>query len=280
MRKFSWIFFLAILICLSPSRSHSQAPSNMLRRVLMLQVGQIQGTGFSIDVDGRQYLVTAKHVIAALKTGTDGTIQIKRGDSWVTLNVKAFLCEGNIDIAVLVPPRQITVSEPLEMTMDSMFVGQEVFFGGYPYGLHTSGAANALYPIAFIKKAVFSAPVVEDGIRIIYLDGFNNPGFSGGPVVYQDMSTHLYSVAGVVSGYQTEFGAVYNRVEIKQADANPDDVRFGRVISENGHWYRLDETQNLVRMNTGIIRATNIAYAVELIRKNPIGPITSPSFQP
>ena len=40
---------------------------NVFYRVLMIRTSNGQGTGFTLDVDGRQYVVTAKHMVAGLQ---------------------------------------------------------------------------------------------------------------------------------------------------------------------------------------------------------------------
>ena len=37
-----------------------------------------------------------------------------------------------------------------------------------------------------------------------YIDGFNNEGFSGGPIVYWDFDKRSYRIAGVVKGYKAD----------------------------------------------------------------------------
>ena len=39
---------------------------------------------------------------------------------------------------------------------------------------------------------------------VLYIDGFNNPGFSGGPIVYWDFEKHAYRILGVVKGYRED----------------------------------------------------------------------------
>ena len=67
-----------------------------------------------------------------------------------------------------------------------MIYGQEVFFAGFPFGenLFTTSTqtVNGLFPMPFVKKGIISAEATENGATILYLDGHNNPGFSGGPI--------------------------------------------------------------------------------------------------
>ena len=39
---------------------------------------------------------------------------------------------------------------------------------------------------------------------VLYIDGFNNPGFSGGPIVFWSFSEHAYRIWGVVQGYKED----------------------------------------------------------------------------
>jgi S1-C subfamily serine protease len=185
------------------------------------------GTGFTLEVDGRQYLITAKHVIASLKTPED-VIEIRKGDQWIPLTVKVLRCDDPIDIAVLVPPSQLTVTFSLEPTLKDIRFGQDVYFAGFPYGMFTSGQnVNATFPIAFVKKAIMSASMNQNGATTIFLDGHNNPGFSGGPIVYRDLdqSNFVFKLAGVVAGYRFDRTPVLKREEIKPNDVKPEDIQ-------------------------------------------------------
>ena len=50
----------------------------------------------------------------------------------------------------------------------------------------------------FVKKGIVSC---MSGSRI-FLDGHNNPGFSGGPVVFAKANGLDYKIGGVISGYK------------------------------------------------------------------------------
>lgn len=39
--------------------------ANVIQRVLWVRCGTATGTAFALDVDGRQYLATAKHILTA-----------------------------------------------------------------------------------------------------------------------------------------------------------------------------------------------------------------------
>lgn len=58
------------------------------------------------------------------------------------------------------------------------------------------------------------------------------------------------------------------------------DMQSGDVVRtiSDGKLYRVEDTNQLVKLNTGIAQAWDIGPAVELIRKHPIGPTTDPNF--
>jgi hypothetical protein len=85
-----------------------------------------------------------------------------------------------------------------------MYLSQDAYFLGYPYGLHAEGGSlNAHFPLAIVKKACLSMFALGGPDAYILLDGHNNPGFSGGPVVFAPNGQGApTNVAAVVSGYK------------------------------------------------------------------------------
>ena len=85
---------------------------------------------------------------------------------------------------------------------DDFYISQDAFFLGFPYGLNMgSGKINNNYPFPFVKKCIFSAIDNTSTPHLIYLDGHNNHGFSGGPVCYFSSKTKQIHIAGVVSSF-------------------------------------------------------------------------------
>lgn len=246
----------------------AQITSNVFRRVLMIRPAGSDsfGTAFTLEVDGRQYLITARHVVEGLKA--EGTVELRHGETWSPVPVRVFRCDDPIDIAVLVPPRQLTVTFPLEPTLAGIRFAQDVYFAGFPYGLFTSGQnVNAGFPMAFIKKAIMSASTSDRGAVLIFLDGHNNPGFSGSPIVYRDLdkSDLTLKLAGVVSGFRFDRSRILKPVEIKPEEVTPGDIARGRIVRKNGRLYRLQETDELVDFNTGIVTGYGINHALDLM---------------
>ena len=271
---------LASILAAVPARA--QMTTDVFDRVLLLRIGGETGTGFTLDVDGRQYLITAKHVVSAL--GAEGQILIYKNKGWEIVPVKVFRCADPVDIAVLIPPHQLTLDVPLEPTNRKLRYGQDMYFAGFPYGLRSSAPPlSGGYPVAFVKKAVMSGELAEDGASMLVLDGYNNPGFSGGPLVYRDPDSpgFVYDVAGVVKGFRADLAPVYEREPVTSREVTPEDVAKKRIVhTANGRTLRLSETSQVVKINTDLLVAYDISYALELIHKHPIGPRSSAAFQP
>jgi hypothetical protein len=257
---------------------------NVFTRVLLIQVGDVSGSAFTIDVDGRQYIVTAKHVVQKLPNEAASTIQIRKKNSWAPLRVTVFKCDDPVDIAILVPPAQVTVNLPLEPTSKGLIVGQDAYFVGFPFALQFAKTYGSLPSVfGFVKKATVAQldSMPDRNMQRILLDGYNNPGFSGSPLVFRDwnQSGVVLKVAGVIVSFESSLSPVMKKIKIQENQITLEDREQNRVFRTNdGQVYRLEDTGQLVRLNTGIATAWDIGSAVDLIRKHPIGPQTTDSF--
>ncbi len=148
----------------------------------------------------------------------------------------------NADIAVLKTDQ--VVPEPFQIKAQGedsgVTLGQTVWFLGYPFGLGSSYNRDKL---PFIKRGTMSAIDGSDlNAVVLYIDGFNNEGFSGGPVMFWDFNAHVYRLLGVVMGYREETA----KTQIKN----------GKQV----------DTKILV--NSGILIAYSIKHAVEAIEED------------
>ncbi len=231
-------------------------PTEVFRRVFQFKHGTSTGTCFAIDVNDKQYLCTAKHCLPSFE---DDTIEIYHDNQWKLLEVDLVgYGSHSSDVCVLAPNNRIVeASLTLDATSKGLGYGQEVFFLGFPYRMRMdSRDLNRQFPMPFVKQATVSAiDLKEDAENTFYLDGHNNPGFSGGPVVFTPVASSQrdWRVAAIVSGYRF------------------DEVP---VLDNNGK-----ETGNVVHANTGIVRAYGIKHALEAIHSSPIGYLEAAAAQ-
>jgi Trypsin-like peptidase domain len=161
-------------------------PTNVINRVLHLSSGDHTATGFVAHVDGREYLVTARHFVSLIPTNG---LQISHGEAWHDANVQKVGDSANSDVSVLCLEYSIC-HEALTVTLttEGLTYGQDVYFLGYPFGfdVQLENLRNG-YPMPFVKRATVSNLARFQG-GDFWLDGLNNVGFSGGPVVWGQTS--------------------------------------------------------------------------------------------
>lgn len=220
--------------------------ANALQRVFHISYDGNSASSFVLDIDDRQYLVTASHLIGESTTG-EIELEIMRDGAWHKIPAKiAGNAPFGADIAVLVLPILLATRDLVLPIAEQFSVGQEVYFLGFPHGKHMQlGAMNNFWPTAFVKRGIISAINTGGKPSIVYLDGMNNPGFSGGPVVALRPGTNTFEVVSVVATY----------------------LAVPEKILRNGapdHELEID-------VNTGIVETYGVMHARELANANPIG---------
>lgn len=217
-------------------------------------------TAFSLDVENKQYLITASHVIKFI--GNEGTIDIFHDSQWKPIDINVVgrgdANHSATDVAVLAATCHLDPSHPgtyyqLKTTTTSFVFGQQVYFCGFPYDLYTEIEKNNGYPVPMIKGALISGTIKKTGMpELFVLDGHNNPGFSGGPVAFQPEGgqTPEFQVIGVVSGYH---------------------VNHAPVIYQDRSTGQQQATKLVSRENAGIILCPSIKQAIDMIERKPIG---------
>lgn len=222
--------------------------ANVFRRTFFIRYGQSTGTAFTIDHNGKQYLVTAHHVCTGITDGN--TIAVHRHGKWIDWPVKVVGAgtSGNLedDVIVFALDEQVSPSYPMPATSAGLVWGQDVYFLGFPYGIHTANAPNDGYPLPLIKRALMSGSTGQQ-LETFLLDGHNNPGFSGGPAVFRPVGSvnGEFCVFGIVSAFKSE------NIQIT---------------------FQGNQTGLSSSANTGIVVCPAIKRAVDLIEANPIGP--------
>jgi len=94
--------------------------ANVISRTFHIKYGAGTGTCFTIDIDGKQYFVTAKHVIENLKD--DNEIEIYYQNKWSKIKVKLTGHSVNADVSVFVIDLHIG-GHPLPATIDGIVYG-------------------------------------------------------------------------------------------------------------------------------------------------------------
>jgi hypothetical protein len=186
--------------------------ANILQRVFFVKYENYTGTAFTYERNNIQYLISTLHTFPFLTNKQEINFYISRNSSWMDLKGQCFIHpSSDVDIVVIKLPYDISPRHPVGYSTEGMYLSDDAYFMGYPYGSYMTGVnhLNNGFPLPFVKKATISTLEIKKGLsEIIYLDGINNPGFSGGPCVFRKGNTNDISVIGVVKGY------IPNEIEI------------------------------------------------------------------
>ncbi len=225
---------------------------NMLETTFCIRQGNSLGAAFAIVFDQQHYLVTARHVIKDYTA----PIHVSRNGSWQMLSIaSAHPHPGSADVAVIPLSNPLTTAIPLTPSAKNVMMGQNVLIGGFPFGwTHPQTDLNDGYPIPFIKGAILSSIVRQDNSNVVLLDGHNNKGFSGGPIIAEDLSQRgqpsSLRTIGVVSGFEPE--PIPHPKELSKPPQNP------------GLWPIAEDHIHLA--NSGFFIGYEIQHAVEIIQ--------------
>ena len=219
--------------------------SEIFGRVFRIVFGSNAGTTFTIEQDGTQFLVTAKHIFEDAQFPAQAEIMLWKEGRYQSIHVEIRYPEDQeIDIAVMKTNPYLFVSKinDNKNTSEGLIWGQDVYFLGFPYDfdVHLKSLPDSKTPVPFIKKACLSGALNEHSILV--LDGQNNKGFSGGPVCFKSIQSDEKSmrIAGVISGYY------YEKKKVLDPTGN---------ITE----YYLED-------NTGIVKAYDIREAITVAK--------------
>jgi S1-C subfamily serine protease len=238
-------------LCFAVAGAWAQVPtSNVLYRVLRIKTATDTGSAFTIEVDDKQYLITARHLLDGF--GAEGEIELWLEGRWSKLKARAiYPSKAAVDIAALDLGRPVTITFPLVPSSGGLTLGQQAYFLGYPHGLGTSRAEpfpRGFGELPFLKGGIVSAVDDRDlEAMVLYLDGHNNPGFSGGPIVFWHPGSSSFRVAGVVRGYRNEALPVLKRKDLDTPGAKAHNALYTRA-------------------NSGIVVGYDIRHIVEAIR--------------
>jgi hypothetical protein len=244
VRYFALLLFS--LTFLSSSGQSARPTGDALTRTMLIQTALGRGTVFSIDVDNREYWITAKHMFTGERQPVgemnDHTVSVAilnpghESQEWLPETFTVIDPGKDIDIVVLAPEKPLLLT-PLHLNPEDggIPIGGVCTFLGFPYGggwktlmQGQDGSSQAEW-FPYIKHCTVSGQLHDDasplqknaGGTIWILDGINNEGFSGGPVL---MNTGpQQEVFAVISGYRTEPTEV---LTVLQPIPNPSGIKL------------------------------------------------------
>lgn len=230
--------FSGIIMILFMKSNVPMLTSDILQRVYCFKphASLSYGTccGYNKADDDIVYFITAKHIIDS----GEQVIDVYFKDRWNSLDVKVYHADDESDVAII----KTNLKQKLgNIGIDGrLIISQQVFFLGFPFFgnqiKHRCESINMNFPVPFVKSAYVSG----FDKKKIYLDGHNNHGFSGGPVVKIEAGKMI--ISGVMSAYINHFG----------------EVKFNKNESNNKTYYE---------ENSGIALAFSINQAIQLINK-------------
>ena len=224
--------------------------SNVIERTFRIDYKGRMGTCFTITVDNKKYLITARHIVKEIK-GSD-IVSIYHDSKWVEIPVSLI---GHasllVDISVLTADLFFSGNAPLPVSRDGLAYGQNVYFLGFPNVVDIDQASslamemNRDFPMPIVKHAIYSG-IGDD--NHFFIDGYGNRVFSGGPLVFKPSDSEYYQVAGVIINYKSEITPVYET----ELQARND----GGGIKPIGYF----------KGNSGTITVSWIQHAIDLIK--------------
>ena len=132
--------------------------TNILQRTFRIHHDGGTGTCFTIDVQGRRYLISAKHVVDSIPD--DAVVELSYDRGWLPMPVRLVgHGAGDIDVTVLAPQELFGASHALNLTTAGLYLAEDIYFLGFPYGLamEVKTGLNAGFPLPLVKKAVVSS---------------------------------------------------------------------------------------------------------------------------
>lgn len=302
--RFKAAFLLLSMVLTARSYGQSaQATNNALMRTFMIATNFGTGTTFSIDIDSREYWLTAKHMFTGVETGPAGVFTTKtvhanilsqagEGEEghdlhWIPVAFTTIDPGKDIDILVLVPEHPLLASLPFNLAAENASVplGGDCEFLGYPYPFgsgwkaqfsdHKQPETVSAVWLPYIKHCTVSGRINEKGLLIWVLDGINNHGFSGGPVLTGTGPNQ--KVFAVISGYYTE------PLEVLPEAARNAQTGFVPPPPPLPGDAPPQHPKQVVNANSGFIVSFDLDAVIKAIRANPIGPLlpaATPSVAP
>lgn len=248
----------------------TKIPESILTRTLAFSMTEPtpdyspHGSSFLYFEDDQSWIITASHNFQhpkdqscseALHKGAISFYILKK--SWTKLTGKVYHYDSafpngpKVDISVIKLDKNLSTLPHIELSSDNLFLAQDAFFLGFPFAAEeiTYKPYPELgdHPVPLIKKGIIS----QIGPQKILFDGHNNPGHSGGPLIYYSDEKECYLVAGIIHAL------ISNDVHLKMfIPEHPEDKLKAQY-----------DERFFTEVHSGINEAYDIKYAVEIIKK-------------
>ena len=225
MKISNTLFFLLIS---SISFGQSFMTNEILDKVFKISLDTFRSsaTGFIVEDNGELFMVTAKHIFP--KTHLSGSkirIYVKDDSIWNYMDGTLFHHSNNkIDISIIriYEGEKTIIKNKFNLTIESLIYGDEGYILGFPFSMSTP-ILNREFPLPLIKRVINSGTIKDKGAQVIFLDGHNNPGFSGGPIVFKNhlkKGGHIWQIVGVVSGYVPQTNHLNSQIGVLKYQEN------------------------------------------------------------
>ena len=221
-------------------------PAEIIYRVFWItRDSKPEGTGIVIDVEGKQYFITAQHV--ASKCAYQPELRIGDGDSWTSRTITWDYVGENqqADVAVLAADRLLCPDRLyLDVGSQDLTYGMVGYALGFPTALETHEISvtdeGHPMPVPALAVAYFS------GGDYACCSGYITSGYSGGAVVFPKpgSTTNEWVLTGIIAGFPW----------------------LRRPIDMDGA-----PVEFAAREHTGLIRNVPIGLVEEIIKSKPLG---------
>jgi Trypsin-like peptidase domain len=231
----------------------------VFKRIFRVAFQKNVGTCFAIEYQGKQYLITVAHLLRGVDTNAE--LSIWRNKGWEPLPIRVVGIDEKRDVAVLAAEKQLCAAHGVIVGSRHLTVSQDIYFLGFPYGLYsddvnTEEGPTDGFPLSLVKKGIVSAFTLGRDGEDFLIDGHNNPGFSGGPMVFERTGLIRKQIPGAVIKYHWRIGGIIRGYFTEQIAVKMGDKELKATLDHN----------------TGIIKCVNIAHAMRMLIQNPIGP--------
>jgi len=207
-----------------------------------------EGTCFLYRDDDGLFFVSAAHLFKEVKANE--TVFLRHTSGWEPSVIEEIsLHPDGADVCCFVivgrMPTKLDINYQSEI---SVFLGDELKFIGFLHKLALSYDSRTGLATGLVRTAFFSGFCEIEGQKMWILDGFNNKGYSGGPL-YSLAQDGQPAITGVVVGFrheQPELSQLYRK-------------EGGATLEVEDHF--------VMRMNSGMIYAHGIAAVRQTAKK-------------